>query len=378
MEKRMEKTDYKITEFHNSEFGSIRMIEDGGRLLFSGMDVAFALGYAKPRNAINVHCKGALKRGVLTSGGVQPMIFIPEGDVYRLITKSRLKSAQNFEKWVFDEVLPAIRKTGGYLETDLLDRVKDNPELLLEFAERLLAENNRNRELQNRVKDMQPKADYYDHFMIVIAMLQSQLFNLLCDKADDEYGGRLPVHVRVIADEFANIGQIPQFDKLIATIRSREISASIILQSQSQLKAMYKDSADTILGNCDTTLFLGGKEKTTLKEMSELLGKETIDLYNTSETRSNQKSFGLNYQKTGKQLMTEDEIAVMDGGKCILQIRGARPFFSDKYDITKHKNYRLLADENEKNRYKVEKELNPQYTPKSEEEVEVIHVELSE
>ena len=215
-------------------------------------------------------------------------------------------------------------------------------------------------------------------FNFVIAMLQSQLFNLLCDKADDEYGGRLPVHVRVIADEFANIGQIPQFDKLIATIRSREISASIILQSQSQLKAMYKDSADTILGNCDTTLFLGGKEKTTLKEMSELLGKETIDLYNTSETRSNQKSFGLNYQKLGKQLMTEDEIAVMDGGKCILQIRGARPFFSDKYDITKHKNYRLLADENEKNRYKVEKELNPQYTPKSEEEVEVIHVELSE
>lgn len=215
-------------------------------------------------------------------------------------------------------------------------------------------------------------------FNFVIAMLQSQLFNLLCDKADDVYGGRLPVHVRVIADEFANIGQIPQFDKLIATIRSREISASIILQSQSQLKAMYKDSADTILGNCDTTLFLGGKEKTTLKEMSELLGKETIDLYNTSETRSNQKSFGLNYQKTGKQLMTEDEIAVMDGGKCILQIRGARPFFSDKYDITKHKNYRFLADENEKNRYKVEKELNPQYTPKSEEEVEVIQVELSE
>nr|WP_296051850.1 type IV secretory system conjugative DNA transfer family protein [uncultured Blautia sp.] len=215
-------------------------------------------------------------------------------------------------------------------------------------------------------------------FNFVIAMLQSQLFNLLCDKADDEYGGRLPVHVRVIADEFANIGQIPQFDKLIATIRSREISASIILQSQSQLKAMYKDSADTILGNCDTTLFLGGKEKTTLKEMSELLGKETIDLYNTSETRSNQKSFGLNYQKTGKQLMTEDEIAVMDGGKCILQIRGARPFFSDKYDITKHKNYRFLADENEKNRYKVEKELNPQYTPKPEEEVEVIQVDLSE
>lgn len=214
-------------------------------------------------------------------------------------------------------------------------------------------------------------------FNFVIAMLQSQLFNLLCDKADDEYGGRLPVHVRVIADEFANIGQIPQFDKLIATIRSREISASIILQSQSQLKAMYKDSADTILGNCDTMLFLGGKEKTTLKEMSELLGKETIDLYNTSETRSNQKSFGLNYQKTGKQLMTEDEIAVMDGGKCILQIRGVRPFYSDKYDITKHPNYRLLADYSEKNRFKVEKELDPKYTPKPDDEVEVMEMDLS-
>ena len=221
-------------------------------------------------------------------------------------------------------------------------------------------------------------SDTDDTFNFIVSIMYTQLFNLLCDRADDVYGGRLPIHVRCLLDEFANIGQIPKFEKLIATIRSREISASIILQSQSQLKAMYKDSADTILGNCDTTLFLGGKEKTTLKEMSELLGKETIDLYNTSETRSNQKSFGLNYQKTGKQLMTEDEIAVMDGGKCILQIRGARPFFSDKYDITKHKNYRLLADENEKNRYKVEKELNPQYTPKSEEEVEVIHVELSE
>ena len=208
--------------------------------------------------------------------------------------------------------------------------------------------------------------------------MYTQLFNLLCTIADDEYHGKLPVHVRCILDEFANIGQIPKFDKLIATIRSREISASIILQSKAQLKSIYKDNAETIEGNCDTFLFLGGKEKSTLKDLSEVLGKETIDLYNTSETRSNQKSFGLNYQKTGKQLMTEDEIAVMDGGKCILQIRGARPFFSDKYDITKHKNYRLLADENEKNRYKVEKELNPQYTPKSEEEVEVIHVELSE
>jgi type IV secretion system protein VirD4 len=214
-------------------------------------------------------------------------------------------------------------------------------------------------------------------FNFVIAMLQSQLFNLLCDKADDKYGGKLPVHVRVICDEFANTGQIPQFDKLIATIRSREISASIILQSQSQLKAIYKDSADTIMGNCDSVLFLGGKERTTLKEMSELLGKETIDLYTTSETRSNQKSYGLNYQKTGKALMTEDEIAVMDGGKCILQIRGVRPFYSDKYDITKHPNYRLLADYSEKNRYRVEKELNPQYTPKPDDEVEVVEMDMT-
>jgi len=213
-------------------------------------------------------------------------------------------------------------------------------------------------------------------FNFVIAILQSQLFNLLCDKADDEYGGKLPVHVRCLLDEFSNIGQIPQFEKLIATIRSREISASIVLQSQSQLKAIYKDNADTIVGNCDTTLFLGGKEKTTLKEMSEILGKETIDLYNTSETRSNQKSFGLNYQKVGKQLMTEDEIAVMDGGKCILQIRGVRPFFSDKFDITKHKNYRFLSDYDEKNLFNVERELDTKLRLKPDEMVEVVEVTI--
>ena len=173
----------------------------------------------------------------------------------------------------------------------------------------------------------------------------------------DEYGGRLPVHVRCLLDEFANIGQIPKFEKLIATIRSREISASIILQSQSQLKAIYKDNADTIVGNCDTTLFLGGKEKTTLKEMSEILGKETIDSFNTSETRGRELSHGLNYQKLGKQLMTEDEIAVMDGGKCILQVRGVRPFFSDKFDITKHPNYKYLSDSDKKNAFDVEKHL---------------------
>ena len=191
-------------------------------------------------------------------------------------------------------------------------------------------------------------------FNFVIAMLQSQLFNLLCDKADDFYNGRLPVHVRCLLDEFANIGQIPNFDKLIATIRSREISASIILQSQSQLKTIYKDAADTIVGNCDVTLFLGGKEKSTLKEISELLGKETIDSLSQSENRGAQTSHGLSYQKLGKELMTQDEIAVMDGGKCILQLRGVRPFFSDKFDITKHPRYRYLSDADKKNVFDVE------------------------
>ena len=197
-------------------------------------------------------------------------------------------------------------------------------------------------------------SDTDDTFNFVVSIMYSQLFNLLCDKADDEYGGRLPVHVRCLLDEFANIGLIPKFEKLIATIRSREISANIILQAQSQLKAIYKDNADTIVGNCDSTLFLGGKEKTTLKELSETLGKETIDLYNTSETRSNQKSFGLNYQKTGKELMSQDEITVMDGSKCIFQLRGVRPFLSDKYDITKHKNYKLLEDYDKKNVFDIE------------------------
>ena len=197
-------------------------------------------------------------------------------------------------------------------------------------------------------------SDTDDTFNFVVSIMYSQLFNLLCDKADDVYGGRLPVHVRCLLDEFANIGLIPKFEKLIATIRSREISASIILQAQSQLKAIYKDNADTIVGNCDSTLFLGGKEKTTLKELSETLGKETIDLYNTSETRSNQKSFGLNYQKTGKELMSQDEITVMDGSKCIFQLRGVRPFLSDKYDITKNKNYRLLEDYDKKNLFDIE------------------------
>ena len=191
-------------------------------------------------------------------------------------------------------------------------------------------------------------------FNFVVSIMYSQLFNLLCDKADDVYNGRLPVHVRCLLDEFSNIGQIPQFEKLIATIRSREISASIILQSKSQLKAIYKDNADTIEGNCDTTLFLGGKEKTTLKEMAEILGKETIDLYNTSDTRGTSQSYGLNYQKTGKELMSQDEIAVMAGGKCIMQLRGVRPFFSDKFDITKHDRYKELSDYDPKNAFDIE------------------------
>ena len=192
-------------------------------------------------------------------------------------------------------------------------------------------------------------------FNFIVSIMYSQLFNLLCDKADDVYNGRLPIHVRCLLDEFANIGQIPQFEKLIATIRSREISASIILQSKSQLKALYKDNASTIEGNCDTTLFLGGKEKDTLKDLAEILGKETIDLYNTSDTRGTSQSYGLNYQKTGKELMSQDEIAVMDGSKCIMQLRGVRPFFSDKFDITKHKQYPLLSDYDKKKEFDIEK-----------------------
>ena len=198
-------------------------------------------------------------------------------------------------------------------------------------------------------------SDTDDTFNFVVAIMYSQLFNLLCDKADNEYGGRLPVHVRCLLDEFSNIGQIPKFEKLISTIRSREISACIILQAQSQLKAIYKDNTDTIIGNCDTTLFLGGKEKSTLKELSETLGKETIDMYNTSETRSNQNSYGTNYQKLGKELMSQDELSVMDGGKCILQLRGVRPFLSDKYDITKHPRYKMLSDYDKKNAFDMEK-----------------------
>src|SRR5690625_2715835 len=197
-------------------------------------------------------------------------------------------------------------------------------------------------------------SDTDDTFNFVVSLMYSQMFNLLCDKADDVYGGRLPIHVRCLLDEFANIGLIPKFEKLIATIRSKEISACIVLQAQSQLKAIYKDNADTIIGNCDTTLFLGGKENGTLKEISETLGKETIDLFNTSETRSNQKSFGLNYQKTGKELMTKDELFVMDGSKCIMQLRGVRPFLSEKFDITKHKNYKFLEDSDDRNFFDVD------------------------
>ncbi|NSO49984.1 type IV secretory system conjugative DNA transfer family protein [Enterococcus faecalis] len=218
-------------------------------------------------------------------------------------------------------------------------------------------------------------SDTDDTFNFVVSIMYSQLFNLLCDKADDVYGGRLPVHVRCLLDEFANIGLIPKFEKLIATIRSREISASIILQAQSQLKAIYKDNADTIVGNCDSTLFLGGKEKTTLKELSETLGKETIDLYNTSETRSNQKSFGLNYQKTGKELMSQDEITVMDGGKCIFQLRGVRPFLSDKFDITKHKNYKLLEDYDKKNLFDIESYMKRKGKAKLNRETVIIRVQ---
>lgn len=221
-------------------------------------------------------------------------------------------------------------------------------------------------------------SDTDDTFNFLVAIMYSQLFNLLCDKADDEYGGRLPYHVRLLLDEFSNIGQIPKFDKLIATIRSREISASIILQSQSQLKTIYKDAAETILGNCDTMLFLGGKESSTLKEISETLGKETIDLYNTSDTRGQSPSYGTNYQKTGKELMSRDELAVMDGNKCILQLRGVRPFLSNKYDITKHKRYKELADYDKKNTFDIEEYLEHRLVFSPNAEFELYEYDISE
>lgn len=221
-------------------------------------------------------------------------------------------------------------------------------------------------------------SDTDDTFNFVVAIMYTQLFNLLCDKADDEHGGRLPYHVRLLLDEFANIGQIPKFDKLIATIRSREISASIILQSQSQLKSIYKDAAETIIGNCDTTLFLGGKESSTLKEISETLGKETIDLFNTSDTRGQSRSYGLNYQKTGKELMTKDELAVMDGGKCILQLRGVRPFYSKKFDITGHKRYKELSDFDKKNAFDVEQHMRCKLRMRADDEVEVFEIEVTD
>ena len=221
-------------------------------------------------------------------------------------------------------------------------------------------------------------SDTDDTFNFIVAIMYTQLFNLLCDRADDVHGGRLPYHVRLLLDEFANIGQIPKFDKLIATIRSREISASIILQSQSQLKTIYKDAAETILGNCDTMLFLGGKEGSTLKEISETLGKETIDLYNTSDTRGQSRSYGLNYQKTGKELMSRDELAVMDGNKCILQLRGVRPFFSDKFDITRHRRYKLLSDYDKKNSFDVEAYMKHSLKLRMKEEFDLFEVEGEE
>lgn len=221
-------------------------------------------------------------------------------------------------------------------------------------------------------------SDTDDTFNFLVSMAYTQLFNLLCDKADDVYGGRLPIHVRCLIDEAANIGQIPKLEKLMATIRSREISACLVLQAQSQLKALYKDNADTIIGNCDSMVFLGGKEKTTLKDLSETLGKETIDMFNTSDTRGTQRSYGLNYQKLGKELMSMDELAVMDGGKCILQLRGVRPFLSDKYDITQHPNYKYLSDFDKRNTFDVEKYLSTKLKLKPDEVFDVYEIDLTD
>ena len=209
-------------------------------------------------------------------------------------------------------------------------------------------------------------------FNFLISMIYTQLFNLLCEKADDIYGGRLPIHVRCLIDEAANIGQIPNLEKLVATIRSREISACLVLQARSQLKAIYKDNADTIIGNMDSQIFLGGSEPTTLKELAEALGKETIDTFNTSDTRGNSPSYGTNYQKLGKELMSRDELAVMNGSKCVLQLRGVRPFLSDKYDITQHPNYKYTSDYDKKYTFDIEKYLNRRMKLKAEEEFDVI------
>lgn len=221
-------------------------------------------------------------------------------------------------------------------------------------------------------------SDTDDSFNFLIAMCYTQLFNLLCDKADDVYGGRLPVHVRCLIDECANIGQIPKLEKLMATIRSREISACLILQTQSQLKALYKDNAETVIGNCDASLFLGGKEPTTLKALSEALGRETIDTYNTGESRGRETSHSLNYQKLGKELMTQDELATMDGGKCILQIRGVRPFLSDKFDLTKHPNYKYLSDADPANAFDPQAYLNRALHPKDEDTFDAYEIEDDE
>ena len=220
-------------------------------------------------------------------------------------------------------------------------------------------------------------SDTDDTFNFLVSMAYTQLFNLLCDKADDVYGGRLPVPVRCLIDEAANIGQIPKLEKLVATIRSREISACLVLQAQSQLKALYKDHCDTIIGNMDSTIFLGGKERTTLKELSETLGKETIDTFNTGESRGREVSHSLNYQKLGKELMSIDELAVLDGGKCILQLRGVRPFLSSKYDITKHPNYKYLSDADPRNAFSIEKYLSTRLKLKPDEIYEVYHMDLS-
>lgn len=438
--------------FDNPEFGQMRILREGDKYLFCANDAAVALGYSNPRAALQRHCKGVAKRDTLTPGGVQSLSYIPEGDLYRLIIHSKLPSAEKFEHWVFEEVLPCIRKTGGYMTDNLLNELMNEPDIIYKVTSDMLKECGQRMRLEGEVKAAKPKVEYFDSFItaedctnirtttkeiqvpekqfiawmlknkylyrtantfayrqyrlyklaagktaksiliscgarlapfdiaelreitaydeleldtlgdrktalflimsdtdatfnFLISMIYTQLFNLLCEKADDVYGGCLPVHVRCLIDEAANIGQIPNLEKLVATIRSREISACLVLQARSQLKAIYKDNADTIIGNMDSQIFLGGSEPTTLKELNAALGKETIDSFNTSDTRGNSPSYGTNFQKLGHELMSQDELAVLDGGKCILQLRGVRPFLSDKYDLTQHPNFKLTAVE---------------------------------
>ena len=325
--------------FKNPEFGSIRVIEENGKYLFCGTDVADALGYSNPRDALRRHCKGVVKRDTLTDGGLQQISFLPEGDLYRLIVHSKLPSAERFERWVFDEVLPTIRKHGAYLTKEKLWEVATSPEALMKLCSDLLAEREANISLRKKNAQLEGKAAFYDLFIDL----------------------KHSTNLRTTAKEL----DVPERRFVRFLIERRFVYRT----------ASGKDNADTIIGNMDTSIFLGGKEPTTLKELAAVLGKETIDTYNTGESRGRETSHSLNYQKLGKELMSQDELAVMDGGKCILQLRGVRPFLSDKYDITKHPNFKYTADADDKNAFDIEAFLSARLKLKPNEVCDVYEVD---